>query len=160
VLRFHGSGDKVSFEQIGYNSRLDALQAAILRVQLPHLDTWSDGRRAAATRYETAGLGELVALPKPTDGAQPAWHVYAVRSEAPEVLAAALAEAGIESRPYYRTPVHRQAAMRDFVPERLELPGTEEAARTHLAIPMSPVLGPKQAEAVVSAARSMVEAAR
>jgi dTDP-4-amino-4,6-dideoxygalactose transaminase len=154
VLRFHGSRDKVSFEEIGYNSRLDALQAAILRVQLPHLDAWSDGRRAAAAHYETAGLGEVVALPKPTDGAQPAWHVYAVRSEAPEALAAALAAAGIESRPYYRAPVHRQPAMRDFVPERLELPGTEEAARTHLAIPINPSLTAEQAAAVVAATRT------
>jgi dTDP-4-amino-4,6-dideoxygalactose transaminase len=68
TLRFHGSRDKVTYEQVGYNSRLDELQAAILRVQLPHLDTWSDGRRAAGAHYAQAGLGELVKLPQPTDG--------------------------------------------------------------------------------------------
>jgi dTDP-4-amino-4,6-dideoxygalactose transaminase len=62
-LRFHGSRDKLTFDQVGYNSRLDAIQAAILRVQLPHLDRWSDGRREAVRHYERAGLGELVALP-------------------------------------------------------------------------------------------------
>ena len=60
MLRFHGSWDKVTYEHVGYNSRLDELQAAILRVQLPHLDAWADGRRAAARHYEEAGLGQLV----------------------------------------------------------------------------------------------------
>src|SRR5688572_19364319 len=68
TLRFHGSRDKQHFELVGYNSRLDELQAGILRVQLPHLDAWSDGRRAAARAYADAGLGELVSLPVPTPG--------------------------------------------------------------------------------------------
>src|SRR6476469_8405801 len=70
IMRFHGSRDKVDYEQLGYNSRLDELQAAILRVQLPHLDAWSDGRRAAARHYEEAGLGELVELPRPAPGSE------------------------------------------------------------------------------------------
>jgi dTDP-4-amino-4,6-dideoxygalactose transaminase len=74
MLRFHGSWDKVSYEHVGYNSRLDALQAAILRVQLPHLDGWADGRRRAGRHYAEAGLGELVALPVPVAGCEPAWH--------------------------------------------------------------------------------------
>src|SRR5512132_2792814 len=65
MLRFHGSWDKVTYEHVGYNSRLDELQAAILRVQLPHLDAWADGRRAAARHYDEAGLGQLVELPVP-----------------------------------------------------------------------------------------------
>ena len=81
MLRFHGSWDKVSYEHVGYNSRLDALQAAILRVQLPHLDGWADGRRRAGRHYEEAGLGELVALPVAVAGCEPAWHLYVVRSE-------------------------------------------------------------------------------
>ncbi len=63
MLRFHGSRDKQTFELVGYNSRLDELQAGILRVQLPHLDTWADGRRAAAAHYAAEGLGELADLP-------------------------------------------------------------------------------------------------
>ena len=63
MLRFHGSRDKQTFELVGHNSRLDELQAAILRVQLPHLDGWAAGRRAAAAHYEAEGLGELVDLP-------------------------------------------------------------------------------------------------
>ena len=71
TLRFHGSRDKQHFELVGYNSRLDELQAGILRVQLPHLDTWSDGRRAAAQAYADAGLGQFVSLPVPAPGTEP-----------------------------------------------------------------------------------------
>ncbi len=150
ILRFHGSHDKVSYEQIGYNSRLDELQAAILRVQLPHLDDWADGRRLAGRHYQEAGLGELVALPAPVAGASPAWHLYVVGDPHVERLEGALAAAGIGCKPYYRTPVHRQAAMREWA-AGIELPGTEHAARTHLAIPMSPVLTREQADQVVAA---------
>ena len=72
MLRFHGSADKEHFEMVGYNSRLDAIQAAVLRVQLPHLDAWSDARRAVAARYADAGLGELVPVVGPIMAAVPA----------------------------------------------------------------------------------------
>src|SRR4051812_33317888 len=90
MLRFHGSWDKVTYEHVGYNSRLDELQAAILRVELPQLDGWADGRRAAARHYEEAGLGDLVTLPRPAPGTEPAWHLYVVRAEAIDDLAAHL----------------------------------------------------------------------
>jgi dTDP-3-amino-3,4,6-trideoxy-alpha-D-glucose transaminase len=152
MLRFHGSRDKQTFALVGHNSRLDELQAGILRVLLPHLDGWSDGRRAAARAYAEAGLGELVALPEPTPGSAPAWHLYVVRHERADALLESLGAAGIGARAYYRTPVHLQPAMREFAPA-VELPGTEEAARTNLAIPMSPVLGPPEAAEVVAAMR-------
>ena len=153
TLRFHGSRDKVSYEQVGYNSRLDELQAAVLRVQLPHLDAWADGRRSAGHHYEQAGLGELVGLPRPAVGAAPAWHLYVVRDSDPERLRQRLQARQIGCRPYYRTPVHRQPAMQAW-PAARELPATEEAARTHLAIPMSPLLTREQAEEVVAAVRA------
>jgi dTDP-3-amino-3,4,6-trideoxy-alpha-D-glucose transaminase len=155
VLRFHGSRDKISYELIGYNSRLDELQAAILRVQLPHLDGWSDGRREGAAHYSELGLGELVKLPRATIGSAPAWHLYVIRHPEADRLAAALGEAGIGCRPYYRTPVHAQPSMRAWG-QGLTLPGTEEAARTHLAIPISPVLSREQAEQVVGAFRAAI----
>jgi dTDP-4-amino-4,6-dideoxygalactose transaminase len=155
TLRFHGSHDKVTYEQVGYNSRLDELQAAILRVQLPYLDSWADGRRRAGQHYEQAGLGELLRLPRPVEGAAPAWHLYVVSHPQVERLESALAAAGIGHKAYYRTPVHRQASMHDWG-AGIELPGTEEAARTHLAIPMSPVLTQAQAEEVVRAVRNAV----
>jgi dTDP-4-amino-4,6-dideoxygalactose transaminase len=152
VLRFHGSRDKVTYEMVGYNSRLDELQAAILRVQLPHLDTWADGRRQAGHHYEEAGLGALMSLPRAVDRAAPAWHLYVVAYPQVERLEGALAAADIGHKPYYRTPVHRQAAMRKWG-VGVELPATEQAARTHLAIPMSPVLTREQTDQVVAAAR-------
>ncbi len=155
VLRFHGSHDKVTYDLVGYNSRLDELQAAILRVQLPHLDGWSDGRRRAAADYAELGLGELVTLPRPTVGSAPAWHLYVVRHPEADRLAEALGKQGIGCRAYYRTPVHAQPAMRAWG-EGLNLPGTAEAARTHLAIPISPVLSREQVERVVAAVRSAV----
>ncbi|MGI8730416.1 MAG: DegT/DnrJ/EryC1/StrS family aminotransferase [Solirubrobacteraceae bacterium] len=153
MLRFHGSRDRISYEQVGYNSRLDELQAAILRVLLPQLDSWSDGRRAAAAHYERSQLGELVTLPLAAPGSRPAWHLYVVRHARSDALAAGLAAAGIGARPYYRTPVHRQPAMAAFAPA-VELPATDELARTHLAIPIGPLLGSEQASEVVAAVRT------
>jgi dTDP-3-amino-3,4,6-trideoxy-alpha-D-glucose transaminase len=152
MLRFHGSYDKTTFEHVGYNSRLDELQAAILRVQLPHLDGWADGRRAAGRHYEEAGLGELVELPRAAPGARPAWHLYVVRHKRADDLAAVLTERGIGCKAYYRVPTHRQPAMAEWG-AGVSLPGTDEAARTHLAIPMSPVLAAEQAAEVTAAVR-------
>jgi dTDP-3-amino-3,4,6-trideoxy-alpha-D-glucose transaminase len=152
VLRFHGSRDKVSYEHVGYNSRLDELQAAILRVQLPHLPAWADGRRRAAARYEEAGLGELVTLPSPTPGASPAWHLYVVSHPSPPALEAALSAASVGHKAYYRTPIHRQTAMRQWG-AGVDLPATDHAAATHLAIPLSPLLSRAQVDEVVAAVR-------
>jgi dTDP-3-amino-3,4,6-trideoxy-alpha-D-glucose transaminase len=154
ALRFHGSRDKQSFEYVGYNSRLDELQAAILRVLLPELDGWSDGRRAAAAAYEAAGLGEHVGLPHVPPDTLPAWHLYVVTHPRADQLLDALNAAGVGARGYYRTPLHRQPAMAPYLSESrppLELPVTEELARTNLALPMSPALGRAQVESVVAA---------
>jgi dTDP-3-amino-3,4,6-trideoxy-alpha-D-glucose transaminase len=152
MLRFHGSTDKVTFEEVGYNSRLDELQAAILRVMLPHLDEWTDGRRAGARAYEEAGLGELVELPGVPAGVEPAWHLYVVRHPDADRLIAELGSSGVQARAYYRTPVHRQPAMAPWAGD-VELPVTDELARTHMAIPMSPVLSAEQAREVVDTIR-------
>jgi dTDP-3-amino-3,4,6-trideoxy-alpha-D-glucose transaminase len=153
TLRFHGSHDKVTYEQVGYNSRLDELQAAILRVQLPHLDGWADGRRQAGRHYEDAGLGELVTLPRATAGSSPAWHLYVVAHPQIERVEAALAAASIGHKAYYRTPVHLQAPMRQWAGD-VHLLATDHAAATHLAIPMSPVLTREQVDEVVAALHS------
>jgi dTDP-4-amino-4,6-dideoxygalactose transaminase len=157
MLRFHGSRDKVTYEHVGYNSRLDELQAAILRVELPHLDGWADGRRAAGEHYGDAGLGDLVTLPRPVEGTRPAWHLYVVRSERADELAAGLAERGVGHKAYYRRAVHRQPAMASYA-EGIDLPATDEVARTHLAIPMSPVLDADQAREVADAVRATLGA--
>jgi dTDP-4-amino-4,6-dideoxygalactose transaminase len=146
-LRFHGSRDKQTYTEVGWNSRLDALQAGVLRVLLPELEGWSALRRHAGAMYEEAGLDELVQLPEATPGTEPAWHLYVVRHERADELIAGLAEAEIEARAYYRVPVHRQPAMREF--GGVELPGTDEVARTNLAIPMGTGLQEADVEQVV-----------
>jgi dTDP-4-amino-4,6-dideoxygalactose transaminase len=153
MLRFHGSRDKSTFELVGHNSRLDEMQAAILRVQLPHLDGWADGRRAGARAYEQAGLGELVTLPVPVAGADPAWHLYVVRDPSVDALAEELTRAGIGNKVYYRVPAHQQPAMLEWG-AGAKLPATDELARTHLAIPISPVLSAEQAAEVAATVRA------
>lgn len=157
MLRFHGSRDKVTFQEVGYNSRLDEMQAAVLRVLLPQLDEWTEGRRAAARAYEDAGLGELVTMPPAEPGHEPAWHLYVVRHEEAQRLEAALAREGVQARGYYRTPVHRQPGMERWGGSA-ELPITEELARTNLALPMSPVLSTAQAQEVTAALREALQA--
>ncbi len=151
ALRFHGSRDKQSFEMVGYNSRLDELQAAILRVLLPQLDAWCDGRRAGARAYVEAGLGDHVALPAVPEAASPAWHLFVVTHPQPDRLLSSLHEHRVQARAYYRTPLHRQPAMAPFVPAGLELPVTDDLARTNLALPISPVLDGEQAREVIAA---------
>jgi dTDP-4-amino-4,6-dideoxygalactose transaminase len=160
VLRFHGMRDPrvPRYERIGRNSRLDELQAAILRVLLPRLDAWCEGRRAAAAHYVDAGLGSLVTLPVATAGAVPAWHLFVVRHARAAQLAATLPAAGIGARAYYDVPLHRQAALAPWVPDDLSLPATEELARTHLAIPMNPLLDRAAADEVTAAVRATLAA--
>ncbi|MBX5469651.1 MAG: DegT/DnrJ/EryC1/StrS family aminotransferase [Thermoleophilaceae bacterium] len=153
-LRFHGSHDKVTFTDVGFNSRLDELQAGVLRLLLPELDGWVERRRAAARAYADAGLGELVSLPEPAPGAEHAYHLYVIRSGRADGLASALAARGVQARPYYRRPVHLQPAMERYGGRSLELPGTEEVARTHLALPMGTDLTRAEVAEVVAACRA------
>jgi dTDP-3-amino-3,4,6-trideoxy-alpha-D-glucose transaminase len=131
------------------------LQAAILRVQLPHLDAWAAHRARVGEWYAEAGLGQHAALPVATPGAVPAWHLYVVRAPEPDALVAGLNAEGIGARGYYRVPVHRQPAILDLLPEAgsLDLPGTEEAARTHLALPISAAITRDQVGEVADAVR-------
>jgi dTDP-3-amino-3,4,6-trideoxy-alpha-D-glucose transaminase len=152
MLRFHGSWDKVSYEHVGYNSRLDELQAAILRVQLPELDRWAAHRNDVGEWYAQSGLGELATLPVATEGARPAWHLYVIRHDRAPELEQALNAAGIGARGYYRTPIHGQQAMAPYA-DSVELPFTDELARTHLALPISAALTRDQVDEVVAAVR-------
>jgi dTDP-4-amino-4,6-dideoxygalactose transaminase len=152
ALRFHGSRDKRNFQYVGYNSRLDEIQAAILRVLLPELDSWCDGRRAAAQAYSEAGIAQYVDAPAVPNGAEPAWHLYVAAHDRADELIAGLGERSIGARSYYRTPLHRQMAMAPYAPSSPDaLPVTDELARTNLALPMSPTLGAARAADVVAA---------
>ena len=152
MFRFHGSHDRVTYDEVGYNSRLDELQAAVLRVQLPHLDGWADTRRAAGKAYLDAGLGDLVDLPQATPGADPAWHIYVIASDRADEIEAALKAAGHGTKPYYRVPNPLQPALKHLGPHA-DLPGTDEAARRHLAIPISASFTPEMAQEITDVVR-------
>jgi dTDP-4-amino-4,6-dideoxygalactose transaminase len=152
MLRFHGSWDKVTYEHVGYNSRLDELQAAILRVQLPELDRWAAHRHDVGEWYAQSDLGEMAKLPVATDGARPAWHLYVIRHDRAAEIEQALNAAGVGARGYYRTPIHGQPAMTRYA-DGAELPFTDELARTHLALPISAALTRDQVDEVVAAVR-------
>jgi dTDP-3-amino-3,4,6-trideoxy-alpha-D-glucose transaminase len=155
-LRFHGSYDKSTFTDVGYNSRLDELQAGVLRLFLPELDAWNRRRRAAAEAYERLGLGDVpgVSLPDETEGAQHVYHLYVIRHPEPEQLEARLNERGIGARRYYVRPTHLQPGMARFGGPSLELPGTAEAAASNLALPMGTGLTEEQLAEVVAACAS------
>jgi dTDP-4-amino-4,6-dideoxygalactose transaminase len=154
MLRFHGSRDKKTFELIGTNSRLDAVQAAMLRVFLPRLTGWNDARREAADRYADLGLGELVELPADEPGH--VYHMYVVRSSRRADIVAALDEAGIACASYYVTPLHLQPALSYLGVPAGSLPETERAAADNLALPMWGGISREQQERVVEAVRAAV----
>jgi dTDP-4-amino-4,6-dideoxygalactose transaminase len=156
MLRFHGSRDKKTFELVGTNSRLDALQAAFLRVSLPHLAGWNASRREGAARYAELGLGDAVELPPDEPGH--VYHMYVVRSTGRDRIAAALAEREIASAAYYTTPLHLQPALRHLGYEPGSLPETERAAAENLALPLWGGIGAEVQERVVETVLDAVAA--
>jgi dTDP-4-amino-4,6-dideoxygalactose transaminase len=151
LLRFHGSREKTSFEAVGYNSRLDELQAAVLRLFLGELAGWNRARREAAARYEELGLGELCELPIDEPGH--VYHMYVVRSPERDRLREALTHAGIGNASYYVTPLHLQPALRYLGWTEGSLPETERAARENLALPLWAGISAETQEQVVSVIR-------
>ena len=127
MLRFHGSKAKKTFEYIGYNSRLDEIQAAALRIFLRELDGWTAARREAAARYAELGLGELCEVPVDEPGH--VYHLFVCRSPERDRIRAALTEAEIGNAQYYLPPLHLQPALRYLGYEEGALPETERAAR-------------------------------
>ena len=152
LLRFHGSRDKERFETVGYNSRLDEVQAAVLRIFLRRVDDWNAGRRAAAARYEELGLGELCELPVDEPGH--VYHVYCVRTPDRDGVAATLRSRGIACATYYSTPLHLQPVFATLGQGTGSLPETEKAARETLALPLWPGIASEQQEQVVEGVRS------
>ena len=157
MLRFHGSRDKQTFELIGTNSRLDALQAAFLRISLPHLAGWNASRREGAARYAELGLGDAVELPVDQPGH--VYHMYVIRTSERERIAAALKEREIASAAYYVTPLHLQPALRHLGWEPGSLPETEKAAAENLALPLWGGIGTEVQERVVATVLDAVGAA-
>jgi dTDP-4-amino-4,6-dideoxygalactose transaminase len=154
MLRFHGSRDKQTFELVGANSRLDAIQAAALRVFLPRLAGWNEARREAAARYAELGLGE--AVEPPVDDPGHVYHMYVVRTQERERITAALRDAEIACAAYYVTPLHLQPAMAYLGYGPGSLPETERAAAENLALPMWGGIDADRQARVVSAVRAAV----
>jgi dTDP-4-amino-4,6-dideoxygalactose transaminase len=151
MLRFHGSRDKKTFSYVGTNSRLDELQAAVLRLFLGELDGWNRARREAAARYAELGLGEFCELPEDEPGH--VYHMYVVRTPERTRVAEALSAAGIGNASYYVTPTHLQPALEELGYEEGSLPETERASRENLALPMWAGITPEIQERVVSVVR-------
>ncbi len=148
-LRVHGSLEKYVHRYVGYNSRLDELQAAVLRIKLRRLEAWNQARRAHANRYTEAlsGLGDLQ-LPVEEEWAEHVYHMYTVRTPRRDDLAAAFADAGIGNAVHYRVPCHLQKALAECGYREGSLPETERAAHEVLSLPMFPELTDAQIDRV------------
>jgi dTDP-4-amino-4,6-dideoxygalactose transaminase len=149
-LRNHGSADRRTHTDIGFNSRLDEIQAAALRVHLRHLDEWTAARRQAARAYEREGLGRHVELPTETAGVEGCFYLYVVRSEERERLRLGLAEAGVETRVYFTPVLPKQPALSDYA-QGAGFTAAERYEETTLALPIGPSLEEEQVRAVVEA---------
>lgn len=151
VLRNYGSKVKYVNEVLGYNSRLDPLQAAILRVKLAHLDEWNARRCAVAARYQDGLSGSALILPHVPDWAQPVWHLYVVQHSHRDALQKALGENGVGTLVHYPIPPHLQEAYASAGFVRGQLPISERIANRCLSLPVGPHLDSSGTEAVLNA---------
>lgn len=159
VLRNYGQRERYVCEVQGLNSRLEELQAAVLRIKLAHLDAWNARRTAIAARYlrELAGLPSLV-LPTVADGAEPVWHLFTVRHAQRDALKAALAQAGVQTIVHYPIPPHRQQAYAGLGLAAGSLPIAEAIHRDVLSLPIGPHLADADAGQVIAAVRAACNA--
>jgi dTDP-4-amino-4,6-dideoxygalactose transaminase len=153
VLRNYGSRVKYHNERRGYNSRLDELQAAALRVKLSRLDAWNARREAQAQRYACELSTSLLTLPAVPEHAASAWHLYVVRSARRDALREFLAANGISTIIHYPIPPHRQPAYADAAFPATAFPIATAMAERSLSLPLGPHLTPEQQAAVIGAIR-------
>jgi len=154
-LRVHGSTSTYFHDELGLNSRLDEIQAAILRVRLRHAEEWNEERRAIAERYRmlfaAKDLLEWVTPPVEAEGNRHVFHQYVVRAKDRDALQSFLAERGITTRVYYPLSLHLQPCFRYLGYKEGDFPVSEMLTREVLALPMFPELTPEEQEAVVAA---------
>ncbi|HVW07899.1 MAG TPA: DegT/DnrJ/EryC1/StrS family aminotransferase [Bryobacteraceae bacterium] len=152
LLRNYGSRVKHDHEAVGLNSRLDPLQAALLRTKLPRLEDWNARRRSIASRYlsELDGLADL-RLPAVADRTEPAWHLFVVRTARRDSLRQFLADAGIETMIHYPVPPHLSGAYAGSI--RGEFPAAARTAATVLSLPIGPHLEDDAVSSVIAAIR-------
>jgi len=154
LLRVHGSRDRYIHEMVGTNSRLDALQAAVLRIKLQYLDQWTRMRQRNASLYteSLARSGAPVKLPRPAPyQTRHVFHQYVIRCPERDSLREFLEARGIETAVYYPVPLHLQPCYRDLGYSEGDFPIAEQAARQVLALPVHPCLAPEDIEYVVAA---------
>lgn len=151
-LRLHGGAKQYHHDEVGFNSRLDSLQAAVLLAKLPHLAQWNAARRAHA-EYYNAALAGLAGVTTPgTDAAnEHIWHQYTIRAERRDALMAHLKDRGIGCAIYYPLPLHLQPCFSPLGYRRGALPVTEAAMHTVLSLPVYPELTKAQLDEVVAA---------
>lgn len=153
-LRLHGGAKQYHHEEVGLNSRLDTLQAAILLAKLPHLAAWSAGRRARAARYTDAFAGFAPVKTPVTDPAnEHIFHQYTMRVERRDALRTFLQERGIGSMVYYPVALHLQPCFADLGYRAGSLPVTEQAMKEVISLPIYPELTDAQQDEVIAAVR-------
>ncbi len=163
-LRVHGMEPKYHHHEVGFNSRLDALQAAVLRVKLRHLDSWTSLRREVASRYDSLfdvhGLTDLVTLPRERPGNFHVYNQYVVRVPAPvrDPLREYLTARQIGTEIYYPIPLHQQTCFATLGHQLGDFPNSEAAARETLALPIYPELSDEQQRFVVGSIRQFLDA--
>jgi dTDP-4-amino-4,6-dideoxygalactose transaminase len=161
MYREHGSRQRYYHEAIGVNSRLDAIQAAVLQVKLKHLDTWNQQRAAVAARYQEllANVPNII-TPQPTPGGESVWNQYTIRIVAPsgvdaaahrDAVRAKIMAAGVISMIYYPLPLHLQAVYQDLNLPAGSYPVTELVSNQVLSLPMFPEITPEEQQRVVYA---------
>lgn len=156
MLRAHGWKKKYYSEMVGYNSRLDALQAAILQAKLPHLDGWNEKRRELSKRYDEhlAPLG--IVTPVERERAKHVYHLYVIRMSKRDALQAFLKDKGIASEVYYPLPPHLSVPCKKFGYKEGDFPHAEKAAKETLALPLYPEMTLTQQDEVIAAVREFV----
>lgn len=153
-LRNYGSVEKYVHASRGYNSRLDALQAAVLRIKLRRLDAWNRARQHLAQRYEEGLKCTTYLLPTAEQDADHVWHLYVIRTSAQARLADWLAKQGIQVQIHYPTPPHLQAAYADLGFQRGDFPLTEVISDEILSLPLWPQLRTDIQDKVIAAIRA------
>ena len=153
-LRLHGGAKQYHHEEVGTNSRLDTLQAAVLVAKLPHLAAWSAKRREHAAYYTKALAGVNGVRTPPTDAAnEHIFHQFTLRAERRDALQVHLKKEGIGNAIYYPTPLHRQPCFASLGYREGSLPQSERAAREAISLPIYPELTRPQLERVIDAIR-------
>jgi len=154
MLRVHGIERRYHHDLHGYNSRLDEIQAAILRVKLRHLDAWNERRRAIARRYTAGFEGLPLATPVTAPGNHHVFHVYAVQSESRDALQQHLERNGIPTLIYYPLPLHLQKVYAGLGWREGDFPVAEATSRKVLPLPMYPELSDDEVDCVIRVVRS------